>query len=404
MKQIERIHALDNLRGIIMWLGIVLHVAVQHLTGPSPLPWHDSQTTPWADLITVFIHVFRMPVFFILAGFFAAMLANKHGMQGMLANRAKRIALPFLVFWPILFVSMMVLGLMFVHLMKTGTIGIDMSLVPKPKEQRLPSGDHPLINTMHLWFMYYLMWFCLSAWLLGKIAPSVPSRVTLVLTKIAKLFVTRWWGFILLSLPLAYIGSFYPHGMVAPNGFFIPNQYEFLHNGLFFAFGWAFFRYKDALIPRFQKKLWWYLLIGCIFFIGALVCFEMDKKQVLPKHQSQLLIAFVYNLATWLWSFFLIGLFLRFVNSHSKILRYLSDSSYWVYLVHMCGTIGFGVLLYDTELGAGAKILLNILLTSLACIISYHLLVRYSFISKFLNGYKHQRERNQGDKQVVSAS
>ena len=44
----ERLHALDNLRATMMWLGIVLHVAVIHLAGPSPLPWRDNQTTPAA--------------------------------------------------------------------------------------------------------------------------------------------------------------------------------------------------------------------------------------------------------------------------------------------------------------------------------------------------------------------
>jgi hypothetical protein len=34
----ERILALDNLRAIMMWLGIVLHVCVNQLNGPSELP------------------------------------------------------------------------------------------------------------------------------------------------------------------------------------------------------------------------------------------------------------------------------------------------------------------------------------------------------------------------------
>ncbi len=64
-----RLHALDNLRACMMWLGIVLHVCVNHLSAPSMLPFKDREVTFVADSLLVFIHAFRMPVFFILAGF-----------------------------------------------------------------------------------------------------------------------------------------------------------------------------------------------------------------------------------------------------------------------------------------------------------------------------------------------
>jgi len=63
------LHVLDNLRATMMWLGIVLHVSVLYMSRPSPLPWHDDQSSPLADLLVAVIHAFRMPLFFILAGF-----------------------------------------------------------------------------------------------------------------------------------------------------------------------------------------------------------------------------------------------------------------------------------------------------------------------------------------------
>ena len=96
----QRLHSLDNLRAVMMWLGIVLHTAVNHLAGESPLPWRDPQTTLVADLTLIFIHTFRVPVFFILAGFFVAMLVQHRGYGGMLMHRMRRLGLPFLMFWP----------------------------------------------------------------------------------------------------------------------------------------------------------------------------------------------------------------------------------------------------------------------------------------------------------------
>jgi hypothetical protein len=51
----------------MMWLGVVLHVSLNHIVGDSPAPWRDPQTTLIADLLIAFIHAFRMPVFFIFA-------------------------------------------------------------------------------------------------------------------------------------------------------------------------------------------------------------------------------------------------------------------------------------------------------------------------------------------------
>ena len=34
----DRLYALDNLRALMMWLGIVLHVAAIHMVNDSPLP------------------------------------------------------------------------------------------------------------------------------------------------------------------------------------------------------------------------------------------------------------------------------------------------------------------------------------------------------------------------------
>ena len=48
-----------------------------------------------ADLLAAFIHTFRMPVFFILAGFFVALLLQSRGPAGLAAHRLRRLGLPF---------------------------------------------------------------------------------------------------------------------------------------------------------------------------------------------------------------------------------------------------------------------------------------------------------------------
>ncbi len=75
-----------------MLLGIVLHAALSF----SPIPWtvKDSQQSDFYYVLFAGIHGFRMPLFFMLSGFFTAMLWRKRGLGGLLKQRLKRIALP----------------------------------------------------------------------------------------------------------------------------------------------------------------------------------------------------------------------------------------------------------------------------------------------------------------------
>lgn len=375
-----RLHAFDNLRAIMMWLGIALHVAANHMAGESVMPWRDQQTSIVADLTILFIHAFRMPVFFILAGYFVAMLVRHRGIAGMLKHRLRRIALPFVLFWPVLFIATGALVLMYVHLMVHGTIGLDPLLVPSGPSPR------PMINTLHMWFIYYLFWLCVLAAPISMLGKYIPARVKDVCDRAWKTIASSWWGWFALAVPLAMIGSFYRGGLVVPTGSFIPQAGEFLQCGLFFGFGWMLYRYPDVLLPLYSKNCWRNIVAGILPFFAALILLDSFTRKPGSIGHIEFWIALAYNCATWLWSIGLIGLSARYLSRQNRFLRYLSESSYWVFLVHMLGTIGFGILLYDLPLNAITKMAINIAATSLMCIATYHWLVRRSMIGVLLNG------------------
>ncbi|SFC55512.1 acyltransferase family protein [Massilia yuzhufengensis] len=375
-----RLHAFDNLRAVMMWLGILIHVAINHTTGPSPLPWRDSQTSPLADLLLLFIHAFRMPVFFILAGFFVALLVARRGPKAMLKHRMRRLALPFTIFWPILIVCTTVLMLLYVHLMVYGTWGIELALLGKKGATASP------FSTMHMWFIYYLIWFCVFTAALAPLWARLPAAAHRAVDKCFMALAASWWGPLVLTLPLAAIGSTYRAGVLASSGSFILQLPEVLHHGLFFVFGLLAYRHQDALFPYYTRTAWRNTLAGLAIFIAALGAFKAFTSQPGAVPHIEAWIALLYNLTSWLWSLALVGLFLRYVARQNRVLRYVSDSSYWVFLVHMLGTIGFGAMVYTLPLGLAAKMLLNIAATTAACLLSYQLLVRHSFIGVLLNG------------------
>lgn len=391
----QRLHALDNLRALMMWLGIVLHVAINHLTVNSPLPWRDPKTSPVADLLLIFIHSFRMPVFFVLAGFFVALLVARRGADGMLENRGLRLALPFAIFWPPLFVATTVLAMVYIHLTVRGVPGIDTALTPA----RQPGGSP--FNTLHLWFLYQLFWFSVMAWAGMRLRRFVPARLREMVARGFSALLERRWGFVVLALPLAVVGMFYPSGMVTESGSFLPPFAEWVQSGLFFVAGWYVHGRHERLLARFAARCKGYAVAGLAFFIATVALLGAARTggtHHLPR--PEFWIAFAYNATAWLWSLALIGGFVRYLPRQNAVLAYLSQSSYWVYLVHMLGTVGFGVLLFNAPLGAVAKMGLNIAATSLVALASYELLVRRTPIGRLLNG---QRAENRSTRKSTKA-
>ncbi|MGB1259649.1 MAG: acyltransferase family protein, partial [Akkermansiaceae bacterium] len=94
-EKIARRHDLDALRSGAMLLGIALHAAMAYTT----FPWvvQDANTHAAYDAFFWAVHGFRMPLFFLLSGFFTAMLWKKRGAWGLVKHRLLRIGLPLLV-------------------------------------------------------------------------------------------------------------------------------------------------------------------------------------------------------------------------------------------------------------------------------------------------------------------
>lgn len=106
----SRRHDLDALRAFAMLLGIALHAFMAY----SGRPWivmDGNMNAAFGEAIN-FIHGFRMQLFFLVSGFFTAMLVGRKGMNGMLQNRAARILVPLLLCVPTLLPLIKVLSVL----------------------------------------------------------------------------------------------------------------------------------------------------------------------------------------------------------------------------------------------------------------------------------------------------
>ena len=94
----RRYHDLDFVRAVAMLLGLLLHVCIFFMP-PHKYFWGAGDYH--GDVLNLqflsFIHLFRMQLFFLLAGFFAELVIDRKGLSHFMGDRSKRIFLPFAV-------------------------------------------------------------------------------------------------------------------------------------------------------------------------------------------------------------------------------------------------------------------------------------------------------------------
>ena len=84
-----------------MLLGILLHASLPYFSRIAGIesfwPADDDQSV-LLFLVFDFVHTWRMPVFFLLAGFFAHLVLDRRAMSVFALDRLKRIGVPLVLF------------------------------------------------------------------------------------------------------------------------------------------------------------------------------------------------------------------------------------------------------------------------------------------------------------------
>lgn len=372
-----RYHAFDSLRGLMMWLGIVLHSAMVYMEPRNAL--HGSpQTSLAASLIFGWVHTFRMPVFFIMAGFFAALLMERRGLTGLLANRARRIGLPFLIFWPILLVLINVIILEHATRLDVQALDVDMDVRTW------------IISTGHLWFLYYLVLLTLVvAPLLCALQRAFASMNSFLPKPFVPALATTIPGLLVLSLPGAWLSKDFPFGIMSGNSSFLPDIESLVYYALFYLFGVTLYNFREELTAVYSARWPVFLAVSVALYLvcGLLGVAQLEAvgNEVSSAGIKTAFIIF-YSFGGWTWSAFFLGFFSRFLNDRHPVAQYLSDSSYWVYLMHYPVVLSLALMMYDFELPALIKMSILIAVTTLTCLLTWQLGVRNSMVGALLNG------------------
>ncbi len=225
----------------------------------------------------------------------------------------------------------------------------------------------------HLWFLWFLCWM--------TVIFVVVSGVTKLVTRGAGTAMTaaRAWllcGLIPITiLPQLFMGTAFPSFGPDTSTGVIPQPHLLIYYGLFFAFGALAFC-MDASGKSLGRR-WWLLLP-----IALLILFPLGLITI-----GQLWWAAVIQPAyAWAMSIGMMGLFRATMNRPSSRIRYLSDASYWMYLVHLPLMIGLQAIAKDWQVVPGVKFVLVNAVCILLLLLTYHFFVRFTWIGLVLNG------------------
>jgi glucan biosynthesis protein C len=394
-----RYHFLDAIRAFALLLGVVYHAA-ESFEHNAVTYWAIGDNSPSVvlELFRHACHSFRLELFFLIAGCFAHLLLQRRGVSEFIRNRAARILVPFVVGWLVLYPL-----LVFIWLTGASESGHwDIVGVP-PEFRSAPPWRLTLgfflnlqflrkFDLTHLWFLHQLLVLyaaaLLARWIVLRLGGSGGNLVMWLDGRFRRLLTSPWkllW-FAAMALPLLYIQHDWT--VDTPKTSLIPEVPATLLFALFFGVGWALHRQPD-LLEACGRHWPWHLLIGLLLVApsGGLAWFfhapgtaELHYVWIRLGHFA------LYGLMMWSFVIGFVGLFQHFRHTESPAWRYIAESSYWVYLVHLPLVVSLQIWVAFWSVPWEVKFLVINLVAFPLLFFSYHYLVRSTFMGKQLNG------------------
>ena len=376
-----------------MFMVVTLHAALGYIRINIPELIWASKESPEQVLFDPFcwwVMGVSSPLFFTIAGFFAADLFESRGPAGFLKNRWQRILAPFLVS------SATILPLC-LAVWEYGWLESGRCTWREIRRMKFHArGLQPnLYGPAHLWFLEYLMvmlsvFFAYKmierrikasntppegesdrSWLLSPLRPlllAVPTALIVWMSREASgidAFLNRHNSFLVDPMRLALYGVFFTVGAVLQR-----------HS-----------RNLDLLIPHSMT----YLTLSIPVFIGRAVIMREGWLRPLSGVES-FASSGLAALYSWLVIFGLFGTYLRLINRSNGRIRYLADSSYWIYLWHFPVVGLIQVDLLGAPLHPVVKFATVLLLTFSLGFSSYQVMVRYTWVGRWLHGARKRPE------------
>ncbi|MFL5297298.1 MAG: acyltransferase family protein [Phenylobacterium sp.] len=381
---VERLHGLDAVRGYALLLGVVFHATMSFISGHPIWVVTDAHRTPALGAVFFAAHTFRMTTFFLIAGFFARMSFEKRGARGFILERLKRIGVPLVAGWPVIIISILLTAGYGVYV-ATGTFP-----TKPPPSPPGPFGAFPLT---HLWFLNVLLLLYAATLALRALVARMDrhGRLRRGIDGLVRGLVESPAGPLMLAAPAAVALYLYPgwrpwFGVPTPDSNLVPNLPAAVQFFLAFGFGWLVHR-QPGLMQVWKRQWALQLSVGVLLVAGLLSHLGLEPVLLGPAPGFERgALALGYAFATWTLTFGVIGAALRFLSGESPVRRYIADSSYWIYLIHLPLVIALQAAVSRLDWAWEVKFAAVLAIGFAVMFATYELLVRHTFVGLILNG------------------
>ena len=380
----RRYYGLDALRGSLMTLGIVLHAGMFYVADPPlPIPT-DHNTSLFFDALMFFIHSFRMQAFFLLAGFFAALLVAKRGVRDTYKDRAKRILAPMAAAAVTILPVAGLLAADFGLSARFGTHDFipDLAALKILGSELVASGlpiDQPSLG--HLWFLEYLCLLYLTIPLCRWLVRQSLGVEASIVRGLKSPWVIVVFGLYTAAISWPYLGG----QLLLENTLLIPHWPSLLYFGSFFALGYLLHQYTDFLTTLARGVFGWAVLALLLAPIAGMATLQ-DIQTLGHDFYTHLAAVLANGMFTWALIFVFLGGAMRFFDHDSPWIQYASQSAYWVYLIHLPLVTLAAWWLLQYDMPAALKFSLNVGFTGIVSLLTFHYWVQKTWLSDFLHG------------------
>ncbi len=383
-KPAGRLDFMDAARAIMLLLGIPFHASEMYrISGGFGIDSPDKSFL--ASLISGIIHCFRMPSFFILSGFFAALILSKRDTSAWIKGRIYKLGVP-------LIATTLTLGIVeeAITMMFNSRLGPLSSLVAA-------SHTSVLDWVGPRWFLITLLMFCICllplASVLQKQNTGVGQNWTNVLNPAVEKVV-----FLSLLAAVPVIAIVLGKGAAsASDGDPWAKYYviSFVKYSAFFFFG-VLLHMSPAHFEQFMKfDRTDGFLAGTIIALYLITYFAFYEEAALSSqkgwHPLSMTRIVIETAAGFYASKAFFTLMRRYFSRKSAVVMYIVDASFCIYLVHEMFLLSIGGALLNIGMAPMIEIVMICAGTLIGSTAVYELARRSWLLAQALNGGEFKR-------------
>lgn len=248
---------------------------------------------------------------------------------------------------------------------------------------------YPLFS--YLWFLWFLWWYAVFFAILASMLPLLRTRFGIPVSFWASLH-SPWALLVWMTLTIPPIYRMEALGFLfGPDTSvgLIPAWHVFLYYAIFFSFGIAYYLSDDTQ-ARLGSRWPWLLPVSILVVFPIAMEINLGffglRDTWVPKGSIRTLSVISQSWFAWWMSLACIGLFRSRLSQQSPSMRYLSDSSYWLYLAHLPLVVLVQTAIAESSLNGFVKLLIISTVCVGLLLLSYQVFVRHTWIGRFLNG------------------